>query len=98
MSNTKKNIILITVDCLRPDHLGCYGSKIAKTPNIDSLAKDGVIFLNSFSNGGYTSPSVSSFLTSIATPYIKKEHVKIHQILNPQLLVSILHLHRMNSE
>ena len=35
-----KNIILITVDCLRADHLGCMGYKKI-TPNLDSLAKNG---------------------------------------------------------
>ncbi|MCK4902371.1 MAG: sulfatase-like hydrolase/transferase [Thermoplasmatales archaeon] len=42
----KKNIILLTVDCLRADHLGCMGNKKNVTPNIDALGKNGVIFKN----------------------------------------------------
>ena len=37
-------IILLTVDSLRNDHLGCYGNKTVKTPAIDSLASDGILF------------------------------------------------------
>lgn len=35
------NLLLITIDTLRADRLGCYGSKNVKTPNIDSLAERG---------------------------------------------------------
>ncbi|MDP9263195.1 MAG: sulfatase-like hydrolase/transferase, partial [Acidobacteriota bacterium] len=38
------SIILITVDTLRADRLGCYGSKSVATPAMDSLARDGVVF------------------------------------------------------
>jgi len=33
------NVVLITVDTLRADHVGCYGYKQIKTPNIDGLAQ-----------------------------------------------------------
>lgn len=45
----KPNIVFITVDALRADHLGCYGYKRRTSPNIDRLANDGAYFLNSFS-------------------------------------------------
>jgi len=35
------NVVLITIDTLRADHVGCYGYKQIKTPNIDGLAADG---------------------------------------------------------
>ena len=38
------NVILITIDTVRADHLGCYGYKEIRTPNIDGLARDGVVF------------------------------------------------------
>ncbi len=44
----KPNIIFITVDALRADHLGCYGYKRRTSPNIDRLANDGAYFLNCF--------------------------------------------------
>ncbi len=58
------NVILILIDALRPDHLGCYGYKRDTSPNIDSLAKEGVIFTQAISQASYTPPSLSSMLTS----------------------------------
>lgn len=59
-----KNAILVTIDCLRPDHLGCYGYNKATSPNIDHLAKKGVIFLNAFANSSWTPASFPSIFTS----------------------------------
>ena len=39
-----RNLLLITVDTLRADRLGCYGHAAARTPNIDALAQRGVRF------------------------------------------------------
>jgi arylsulfatase A-like enzyme/Flp pilus assembly protein TadD len=57
------NVVLITIDTLRADHLGCYGYKHIKTPNIDGLAADGVRFENAFAVVPVTLPSHSSMLT-----------------------------------
>ena len=43
MSNEKKQLIFIMVDTQSADMLGCYGNKHLATPNIDSLANDGVV-------------------------------------------------------
>ncbi len=48
------NIILITVDALRADHLGCYGYERNTSPNIDKLAKEGVVFLKCFATSSNT--------------------------------------------
>ena len=45
---TRPNVLFILCDDLRPDALGCYGSRHVKTPHIDSLAAGGVRFANSF--------------------------------------------------
>ncbi|PWK21607.1 sulfatase-like protein [Arcicella aurantiaca] len=42
----KLNILWITNEDMSPQHLGCYGGKVAKTPNIDLLAKQGVRYTN----------------------------------------------------
>ena len=42
------NVVFITIDTLRADHVGCYGYKQIKTPNIDTLASDGVRFDRAF--------------------------------------------------
>jgi len=58
------NVILISVDPLRADHLGCYGYERDTSPNIDRLASEGILFENSFSNAYYTMPSLFSMITS----------------------------------
>ena len=61
----KPNVLFILCDDLRPDALGCYGSKHVKTPNIDSLAKGGVCFVNTFCTTSLCSPSRASILTGV---------------------------------
>ena len=57
------NVVLITIDTLRADHLGCYGYQQIKTPNIDALAADGVRFARAFTPVPVTLPSHSAMLT-----------------------------------
>jgi len=61
--NRFKRVILITVDCLRGDHVG-YISGCNLTPNIDRVAKDSVVFTRAFSNGPGTNQSFPAILTS----------------------------------
>lgn len=57
------NVILITIDTLRADHVGCYGSKAVKTPTLDGLANDGVEFERAISQVPLTWPSHAVILT-----------------------------------
>lgn len=57
------NVVLITIDTLRADHVGCYGYKRIKTPNIDGLSANGTRFERAFSVVPVTLPSHSSILT-----------------------------------
>lgn len=59
-----KKIILIIIDSLRQDHLGCYGYKRNTSPNIDDLAKKSFLFKHAFSPSSLTIPSICSILTS----------------------------------
>ncbi|MDO8726222.1 MAG: sulfatase-like hydrolase/transferase [Candidatus Methanoperedens sp.] len=59
-----KKIILIIIDSLRADHLGCYGYKRNTSPNIDDLSKDSFLFKHAFSPSSLTIPSICSILTS----------------------------------
>lgn len=55
-------IIVILADALRADHLSCYNGRV-KTPNIDSLARKGVLFENYFANSNATEPCITTMLT-----------------------------------
>ena len=57
------SIILITVDTLRADHLGCYGYSMNTSPNIDQFAADGLLFENCLSHAPVTSSSFASILS-----------------------------------
>jgi arylsulfatase len=57
------NVFLITVDTLRADRLGAYGSGRALTPGLDRLAAESVVFENAYAPVPYTVPSVSGLLT-----------------------------------
>lgn len=57
------NVVVITIDTLRADHLGCYGDKNIKTPNIDALAQDGVRFERAYTPVPVTLPAHSALFT-----------------------------------
>jgi len=59
-----KNVIFITIDSLRADHLSCLGYHRKTTPNLDNLAKEGVLFKNAISCGPDTPTSIVPLLTS----------------------------------
>ena len=62
-SGSRPNVLFILCDDLRPDALGCYGSKHVPTPNIDRLAREGTRFANAFCTTSLCSPSRASILT-----------------------------------
>ena len=59
------NVLLIGIDTLRPDHLGCYGYDKPTSPNLDKLAGEGVLFENTLSPSPWTLPSFATVLTSL---------------------------------
>lgn len=64
----KLNVLLIVVDTLRADRLGCYGSDLGATPNIDALAAESVRFEHAYAHAPWTLPSFASLLTSLPPP------------------------------
>jgi arylsulfatase A-like enzyme len=58
------DVLIITIDALRADHVGAYGYARPTTPNIDALARQGVRFTRAYAQAPHTSFSVSSMLTS----------------------------------
>jgi len=63
--NNDFNIVLITIDALRADHLSCYGYERKTSPNIDKIAEKGIIFKNAIAPSSWTTPSMASLFTSV---------------------------------
>ncbi len=63
--NRPLNLILVTIDTLRADRLGCYGYAKAATPNLDRLAKTGTLFENATTHAPLTAPSHASMFTGV---------------------------------
>jgi len=57
------NVILITIDTVRADHIGCYGAKQVQTPTTDALAHDGILFEHAISQVPLTWPAHAVILT-----------------------------------
>jgi arylsulfatase len=58
-----RHLILVTVDTLRADRLGVYGSPLELTPHLDALAKESVVFRHAFAPAPFTLASLSALLT-----------------------------------
>ena len=59
------NLVLVTIDTLRADRLGCYGYRAGETPNLDQLAKRGAVFENAVTHTPLTAPSHASIFTGL---------------------------------
>jgi arylsulfatase A-like enzyme len=59
------NLILISIDSLRADHLGSYGYSRNTSPSIDALAGEGTVLENAIAQSSWTLPSHASLLTSL---------------------------------
>lgn len=68
----KYNVLLITVDTLRRDHLSAYGYRRNTTPTLDALARQSALFKSAYSTAPMTVPSVTSIMTST---YFAQHHV-----------------------
>ena len=64
-----RNVLLISIDTCRADHLSCYGYQRKTTPNIDAIAEQGILFENTVSPVPLTLPAHSSMLTGTIPPY-----------------------------
>jgi arylsulfatase A-like enzyme len=71
------SVVLITIDTLRSDALGSYGSGRTDTPHLDALADAGVLFENAISQAPATGPSFTSMMTSL----YPAEHGVVHSTL-----------------
>ena len=90
----KPNVILLTLDTLRADHLACYGYPNVRTPNLDSLARRGVLFEQAATNSPLTLPAHCSILTGMYPTYhgvringntaLNDEQMTIAEVLSAQ--------------
>ena len=62
------NVVLVSIDTCRADHLSCYGYKRQTTPNIDALGRDGAVFKMALTAVPLTTPSHSTMLTGTYPP------------------------------
>ena len=64
-AHPRNGIVLVTVDSLRADHLGCYSAGAHATPGLDALAQGGVRFQRAYATSASTVPSTASVLTGL---------------------------------
>jgi len=60
------NIVIISIDMLRPDHLGCYGYGRDTSPRLDEFAAQGALFENAVSSTSWTLPAHAALFTGLA--------------------------------
>ena len=76
-----KNVILITLDTLRADHVGLYGYERATTPNLDRFAEEAVVFERAFAQASSTRPSHQSLFQSRPASAAERNGLALAQVL-----------------
>ncbi|MBI1941488.1 MAG: sulfatase [Acidobacteria bacterium] len=89
------NIVLITIDTLRADHLSCYGYPFHTSPNIDKLAGEGVRFQNAYSPIPLTGPAHIALMTSLYPQQHGATINGMHMSARPQPVTLAQILHRL---
>jgi len=70
------NIVLITIDALRADHMSCYGYHRETSPFIDGIASESAVFTNAYSTSSWTAPSMASIFTG----HYPRSHGVLHGV------------------
>ncbi|GBD35656.1 Arylsulfatase [bacterium HR36] len=76
----RPNVLWITCEDIGP-HLGCYGDPLARTPNLDRLAQEGVRFVNAFTVTGVCAPSRSCLITFVYPASLVTHHMRFPAVL-----------------
>ena len=99
-SKSKYNVILISIETLRSDHLGRYGYNRNTSPNIDQLAKEAIFFENAYTPWPKTTPSFAALFTGLYPFKTGIERIAPQQYLNDRLilLTEILNEHGFTTE
>lgn len=88
-----KRVVLVSIDTLRPEHLGCYGYDRPTSPHLDAIAKAGVVFERATSTAPWTLPGHASMLTGL---YPSRLGIRDHEVAVPRdvaTLASVLAEH-----
>jgi arylsulfatase A-like enzyme/Flp pilus assembly protein TadD len=91
LESHKYNLLLITIDTLRPDRLSCYSSEHLRTPFIDGLAGRGILFTRAFAHTPSTLPSHANILLG-TTPLYHGVHDNSNFIVREEFLTLAEHL------
>lgn len=87
------NVLVLLIDTLRADHLGCYGYERPTSPNIDRLASEGTLFLEARSQSTWTKPSTASLFTgrypSQHQAYLERSRLPESELLLPEALAQL---------
>ncbi len=89
--DTQPNIVLIMADDLGWKDLHCYGNKNLETPNLDRLAKQGMLFTNAYTASPPCSPTQSNVMTSIVTGSLPYKNTSATQKTGLQSIDPKLH-------
>jgi arylsulfatase A-like enzyme/Tfp pilus assembly protein PilF len=88
------NVLLVTLDTTRADHLGCYGAGFAATLNLDALASAGVRFDEAISPAPLTLPSHASLFTGLIPRRHGVRDNTLHRLgKDPAVLAEVLRSH-----
>src|SRR5207253_904439 len=79
----RPNVVLISLDTTRADHLGCYGYPRPTSPNLDRLAARGVRYANARSQAPWTLPSHMALFTSLLPSHCQV--TQVHSVLSPAI-------------
>ncbi len=88
---SRPNILLLAVDSLRADHLGCYGYGKNTSPHIDALARESLVFDRAFAAGIPTVPSFTTLFSGLhplrhgVTAHAGEQRLSEDMVLLPQL-------------
>lgn len=92
LKKSRPNILFIAIDDLRPE-LGCYGSEVAITPNLDRLAENGLLFERAYCQQAICGPSRASLMTGARPDTINVvENDSDFRDINPDILTLPQHL------
>jgi arylsulfatase A-like enzyme len=86
------DVVIVTIDTLRADRVGCYGYAKAHTPTLDRLSTEGTMFTHAVSHVPLTRPSHLSIFTGLF-PFQYNVHDNVSAPLDPKIPTLAEHFH-----